>query len=177
MLLLENTYGYIQHTNSVQVYCKGVHIACHVHVLVRMYTSDLFANTIIVAYVNINHLFVNWHSVFYYYQVSTTQTYSGRSWPNINTQQSYSTSQQYAYKQSSYIEASALSKQDGSIPLDAEGVQSLLVAENMFHQPTTGMKRAHNLTGLEQSLAAHTSVDNMDENNKFVCTECNKSND
>ena len=47
----------------------------------------------------------------------------------------------------------------------------------MFHQPSTNVKCTQQLTGLEKSLAAHTSVDNMDENNKFVCTECNKSND
>ena len=60
--------------------------------------------------------------------------------------------------------------------LDADCVQSLLVAENMFHQPSTNVTRTQQLTGLEKSLATHTSVDNMDENNKFVCTECNKSN-
>ena len=47
----------------------------------------------------------------------------------------------------------------------------------MFHQPSSNVKHTQQLTGLEKSLAAYTSVDNMDENNKFVCAECNKSND
>lgn len=93
-------------------------------------------------------------------------------WHNINTQQSYNTSQQSTYK-----EASGVAKEDDSTALDPDGVQNLLVAEKKFYQPTTGIQHAENLTGLEKSLAAHTSVDNMDENNKFFCTECNKSND
>ena len=108
-------------------------------------------------------------------QAARTSAYSTYSWQNVNTQQSYSTSHQHSYKQSYQGDTSSHSP-----ALDADGVQSLLIAENMFHQPSTDVTRtqlSQQLTGLEKSLAAHTSVDNMDENNKFVCTECSKSND
>ena len=90
------------------------------------------------------------------------------TWQNFNTQQSHS------INQSSYTHTS--SAQGDSSVLDKDCIQSLLIAENLFHQSIIDKKRPQELTGLEKSLAAHTSVDNMDENNKFVCTECNKSN-
>ena len=94
-------------------------------------------------------------------RTSAYSAYITYSWQSVNTQQSYSHGDTSSH----------------STALDADGVQSLLIVENMFHQPTTDVTRTQQLTGLEKSLAAHTSVDNMDENNKFVCTECSKSND
>ena len=79
------------------------------------------------------------------------------------------------YKQSTNGEAPIHDAQDGSCAFDKDCVQSLLKAEGMFYQPN-GIKHVQKFTGLENSLAAYTNLDNMDENNKFVCTECNKSN-
>lgn len=101
--------------------------------------------------------------LFKHQQVSTTY-----GWQSVNTQQ------KYVYKQSSYGDAPTYNQQGDSSVLDKECLQSLLIAKEMFHQPT-GIKHAQNITGLEESLSDYTKVDNMDENNKFVCTECSKS--
>jgi len=86
------------------------------------------------------------------------------------------TQQKYIFKQSSHGDAPTYNQQHNSSAIDKECFQSLLIAEEMFRQPTS-IKHAHNITGLEKSLAYYTSVDNMDENNKFFCAQCNKSND
>ena len=112
------------------------------------------------------YVYISMESHFVYWQDSTARNSAyAYTWQNINTQQIHSINQQYV----------AHTEQCGSGAFDKDCVQSLLIAEKMFHQPTVDVKCTQELTGLEKSLAAHTSVDNMDENNKFVCTECNKS--
>lgn len=57
---------------------------------------------------------------------------------------------------------------------DKMSVQKLLVSKKMFYQPVPD-KIASDIDALDDvqtSLADHTEVDNMDENNKFICKNC-----
>ena len=61
-----------------------------------------------------------------------------------------------------------------SCTYDKKSVKQLLVSNKMFYQPipdnTTSDIDA--LDDVQASLAEHTDVDNMDEDNKFICKSC-----
>ena len=58
------------------------------------------------------------------------------------------------------------------VKFNVKSVQSLLEKKHMPYLPPCVTKIA---TNLERSLADHTEVDNMDEDNKFICNECMKN--
>ena len=60
---------------------------------------------------------------------------------------------------------------------DKESVLTLLKSKDMFYQPVSD-KFTSNIEALDDvqiSLVEHTEIDNMDENNKFICKNCIES--
>jgi len=55
---------------------------------------------------------------------------------------------------------------------DAKSVQAALEKHHMPYLPPHDTSSSKHSTNLEISLADHTEVDNMDEENKFICNEC-----
>ena len=61
-----------------------------------------------------------------------------------------------------------------TVEYDKKSIQALLKSrENFFYQPICD-RAVPNPNGVEAALAEHVDVDNMDENNKFICNECTK---
>ena len=46
--------------------------------------------------------------------------------------------------------------------------------EPFYYQPVLDEDKSGPANDVEDSLADHTDVDNMDENNKFICKECTR---
>ena len=57
---------------------------------------------------------------------------------------------------------------------DTKSVQQLLVLNKMFYQPFPDniTSNIDALDDVQTSLVDHTEIDNMDEDNKFICKNC-----
>ena len=55
---------------------------------------------------------------------------------------------------------------------DTKTVQARLEKKNMPYLPTNEGNGNADATDLEYAIADHTAVDNMDENNMFICKAC-----
>ena len=63
-------------------------------------------------------------------------------------------------------------KKAHKINYDAKSAQDLLVKKKMPYLPTRDNHESDIASGLERSLTDHTAIDNMDEDNKFICQQC-----
>ena len=61
---------------------------------------------------------------------------------------------------------------NADVKFDAKSLQILLEEHHMPYLPPCDTVSSRHITSLETSLVDHTEVDNMDEDNKFICTEC-----
>ena len=57
---------------------------------------------------------------------------------------------------------------------DDKSVRDLLKSKKMFYQPTSDERTSDidAVDDVQSSLADHTDIDNMDEENKFICKKC-----
>ena len=63
------------------------------------------------------------------------------------------------------------------ITYDEKSVCDLLKSEGMFYQPGYDKHTSDidDVNDVQISLAEHTDIDNMDEDNKFICKKCTKN--
>ena len=74
-------------------------------------------------------------------------------------------------------ERSSGKRQGGAeVPImyDDKSVRDLLMSKKMFYQPASDERTSDidAVDDVQSSLADHTDIDNMDEENKFICKKC-----